>query len=211
MDVAREAVPVIATVKVVVVVTVPLKVTTSVSFCPAVRVTGVVVGVTVSPVPPPIVDVRVTGPAKPAEVIPAPVPEGRLPMVNVSVADKPDAKEIVGPVKEVMLKFSGLMITVTGCDLVWAGNTPLAAKDPEEVTLIVYDPKVGEGRRRPPVNVSVAVPDPPGNEVALSDAISRVVLAGLMAPFARVTVPVYPFDVTASDATPLEPAGQALP
>ena len=104
MEVVREAVPVSVTEKVVVVVTVPLKVTTSVNFCPATRVTGVVVGVTVRPVPPLIVDDIATGPANPAAVTPAPAPEGRLPMVRVSVADPPDAKLIVGPVDDVMLK-----------------------------------------------------------------------------------------------------------
>jgi hypothetical protein len=105
------AVPVIVTENVVVEVTVPLKVTTSVDFPPAVNVTNVtrlVVEFTIRPVPPVIVGERVTGPANPAELTPAAIPEGRLPIVNVSVVEPPDAKLRLGPVgvpfEVVMLK-----------------------------------------------------------------------------------------------------------
>ena len=114
--------PVIVTEKVVVVVTVPLKVTTSVSFCPATSVTGVVAGLIVSPVPPVKVDEIATWPANPEAVTPAAVPDGRLPIVSVSVVEAPDANERLGPVgvplDVVMLKFCGLMMRVIGCDFV---------------------------------------------------------------------------------------------
>ena len=98
------------TVNTVVEVTVPANVTTSVSFPPAVvNVTGVVAGVTGRPVPPPMVEERATCPANPALLMPTEVPEGRLPIVRVSVADPPEAKDIAGPVgvpfEVVMLKF----------------------------------------------------------------------------------------------------------
>src|SRR5712692_8095073 len=102
--------------KVVVDETVPLKVTTSVNFIPAVKVTGLVVGVTVRPVPPVTVDDRVTGPANPAAFT-ARDPEGRLPIVRVSVAELPEANEMLGPVgvplEVVTLKSCGLTTAVT--------------------------------------------------------------------------------------------------
>jgi hypothetical protein len=105
------AVPVIVTAKIVVLVAVPEKVTRSVSFWPAVKVTGLVVGVTVRPEPPVIVEERVTGPANPAAFTAAAAPEGRLPMVRVSVDELPEAKVTAGPTgvpfDVVMLKFCG--------------------------------------------------------------------------------------------------------
>jgi len=106
--VARVAVPVIVTEKVVVDEAVPLKVTTSVNFCPATRLTGLVVGVTVRPVPPVMVEDKRTCPANPAAFTPETIPEGRLPIVIVSVAEAPEANEMLGPVgvpfEVVMLK-----------------------------------------------------------------------------------------------------------
>ena len=98
MEADKVAVPVIVTEKVVVEVTEPLKVTTSVSFPPATSVTGVVAGVIVRPVPPLNVEEMTTGPANPALLTAAEVPEGRLPIVRVSVADPPEAKDMAGPV-----------------------------------------------------------------------------------------------------------------
>jgi hypothetical protein len=97
VEVAEVAVPVIVTAKGVVVATVPLKVTTSVSFMPAVKITGLVAGVTVRPEPPVMVVDNVTGPANPALFTAAAAPEGRLPMVSVSVAEPPVAKVMAGP------------------------------------------------------------------------------------------------------------------
>jgi hypothetical protein len=215
LEVVKVAVPVIVTEKVVVEVTVPLKVITSVNFPPAVNVTGLVVGVTVRPVPPVIVEVRVTGPANPAELTPAAIPEGRLPIVKVSVVEPPDAKLRLGPVgvpfEVVMLKSWGRMRTVIACVFVWAANTPLSANVPEELTLSEYEPEVVAGRKSPPVKVSVADPDAPGMDVRLSAATRGGLVVGPTAPFANVTVPVYPLGVTTIEATPLDPAGQALP
>jgi hypothetical protein len=67
------------------------------------------------------------------------------------------------------------------------------------------------GRRSPPVKVSVAVPDAPGMDKVLSAAARGGLVVGPTTPFANVTVPVYPFGVTTIEATPLDPAGQALP
>ena len=116
VELASVAVPVIVTEKVVVAVAVPLKVTTSVSLRPAVKVTGLVVGVTTRPLPPVMVEDRVTCPAKPAEFTAAD-PEGRLPIVRVSVAELPELKLMAGPVgvplEVVMLKPCGRTMTVT--------------------------------------------------------------------------------------------------
>jgi hypothetical protein len=116
VEVPRFAVPVIVTVKAVVVVTVPPKVTRSVSFAPAIKITGLVANPTVRPVPPIITDERVTGPAKPAALI-ARVPVGRLPNDARSDAEPPEAKEILGPVgvplEALKLKSCGLTMTVT--------------------------------------------------------------------------------------------------
>jgi hypothetical protein len=70
----------------------------------------------VRPVPPVIVDDRVTGPANPAVLI-ATDPDGRLPIVRRSVAEAPELKLILGPVgvpfEVVMLKSIGLTMSVT--------------------------------------------------------------------------------------------------
>ena len=79
------------------------------------------------------------------------------------------------------------------------------------MTLIEYDPRAAVGRRRPPVIVSVAVPDAPAIVAVLSAAARGGVVPGVMAPFVRVTLPTYPFEDTTIEATPDEPAGQAPP
>jgi hypothetical protein len=75
-----------------------------------------VVGVTVRPVPPVIVEDRVTLPPKPA-VFTATDPDGRLPRVRRSVAEAPELKLMLGPVgvpfEVVMLKSIGLTMSVT--------------------------------------------------------------------------------------------------
>ena len=214
VELARVAVPVIVTEKVVVDPTLPLKVTTSVSFRPAVKVTGLVVGVTTRPLPPVMVEDRVTGPVKPAEFTAAD-PEGRLPMVRVSVAELPELKLIAGPVgvplEVVMLKAWGLTITETLFAFVWSGNAPFAANVPVPVALTTYWPVVVSGRRSPPVYVSVAVPEAPGIEVGLIVAVRTGLVTGETAPLVNATAPVYPSDVTTTLATPLCPAGQAAP
>jgi hypothetical protein len=72
--------------------------------------------VTTRPVPPVITENRVTGPANPAEFTEG-APEGRLPMVRVSIAEPPDTNERLGPVgvpfEVVTLKSCGLTTTVT--------------------------------------------------------------------------------------------------
>jgi hypothetical protein len=107
------AVPVITTVKVVVEATLPLKVTTSLTFCPAVKLTGLVAKATESPVPPVIVEESVTGPAKPAALTPAATPDGRLPILIEPVVELPELKLAGFPLTMVTLKSWGLTRTVT--------------------------------------------------------------------------------------------------
>ena len=162
---ASVAVPVIVTVKGVVVPTVPLKVTTSVNFWPAVKVTGLIVGVTMRPVPPVIVEERVTGPVNPAAFTPADDPDGRLPTVNVSVVEAPDAKERLGPVgvtfEVVTLKSCGRTIHVIVFVLVPEGRVPA------KVVRTVYEPTAFAGRRKPLAKVTVEEPEAPAMEAEL--------------------------------------------
>ena len=83
---------------------------------------------------------------------------------------------------------------------------------PVAVTATVYCPVVAVGRRRPLLTVSVAVPEAPAMLVVLRAAARGGVVTGAGVPFARVTVPVYPFGETVMVATPFGvPVGQALP
>jgi len=99
-----------------VIAAVPPKVTRSVNFWPAVKVTVGFASVTVRPEPPVMVVDNVTGPANPAMFTPAEAPEGRLPIVSISVAELPDANVRAGPTgvpfEVVMLKLCGRTLTV---------------------------------------------------------------------------------------------------
>ena len=110
-DVARVAVPVIVTVKVAVVVAVPLNVIPTFTFLfegfAPLKVGLVLLNATVSDPLPELrteLEVRVTAPAKPWLVTAVEVAEGRLPTLIVLVADAPELKLAVLPPTCVRLK-----------------------------------------------------------------------------------------------------------
>ena len=110
-DVARLAVPVIVTVKVAVVVAVPLNVIPTFTFLfegfVPLKVGLVLLNATVSDPLPELrteLEVRVTAPAKPWLVTAVEVAEGRLPTLIVLVAEAPELKLAVLPPTWVRLK-----------------------------------------------------------------------------------------------------------
>jgi len=121
-------------------------------------------GVTVRPVPPVKVEDIVTGPANPA-VFTVEDPDGRLPMVRVSVAELSVANDILGPVgvplEVVTLKSCGRTTKVIVMNLVKVPIVPDPRVDTE------YAPTAVVGRSAPPLKVAVEVPDAPGMEVGL--------------------------------------------
>jgi len=122
-------------------------------------------GVTVRPVPPVKVEDIVTGPANPAVFTVARAPEGRLPMIRVSVAELPEAKEILGPVgvplEVVTLKSCGRTMKLIVMTLVKVPIAPDPRVDTE------YAPSAVVGRSAPTLKVAVEVPDAPGIVVGL--------------------------------------------
>lgn len=171
VDVVRVAVPVITTVQVTVDAAVPPKVTTSVSFWPAVSVTGLVVGVTVRlPHPVPVtVDESVTGPAKPAALTVAAASDGLLPIVKVLVVEEPELKEKVLAVC-VTLKSCGLTLNVSVTNFDPLGRVPVARVVTVYVPVAVVHgaaATAGHGGMRPPANVSVTVLVPAGPGVTV--------------------------------------------
>ena len=122
------------------------------------------VGVTVRPVPPVKVEDIVTGPANPA-VLTVGDPDGRLPMVRVSVAELPVANDMLGPVgvplEVVTLKSCGRTTKLIVMNLVKVPIVPDPRVDTE------YAPTAVVGRSAPALKVAVEVPDAPGMEVGL--------------------------------------------
>jgi len=121
-------------------------------------------GVIVRPVPPVKAEDNVTVPANPAEFT-ATDPDGRLPIVRVSVAELPEANDKLGPVgvplEVVMLKFCGRTTKLMVMNLVKVPIVP----DPRVDT--VYEPRRVVGLSAPTLKVAVEVPEAPGIEVWL--------------------------------------------
>jgi len=121
-------------------------------------------GVTVRPVPPVKVEDNVTGPANPA-VFTVEAPDGRLPMVRVSVEELPVANDMLGPVgvplEVVTLKSCGRTTKLIVMNLVKPPIVPDPRVDTE------YAPTAVVGRSAPTLNVATEVPDAPGIVVGL--------------------------------------------
>jgi hypothetical protein len=75
----------------------------------------------------------------------------------------------------------------------------------------VYPPAVADGRKIPPVKVSVAVPLAPVKLDALRTALRTGEVTGETAPAVTVTVPVKPFGDTTILPIPFAVPGQAVP
>lgn len=183
-------------------------------MCPPVKVTDVVLNDTVSPVAGLTLDVIATAPANPALSTAAAAAEGRLPNRTKPVAVVAgDVIEAVLPEGWVMLKSSGLTITVTAFVRVCVlAKTPFAANVATADVLVVYCPTVVVGRRRPFANVYVAEPEPPARVLVLLVTDRAGTVAGEGVVLARVTEPVYPDDVTVAVAVPLGVVvGHAVP